>query len=715
LLSLVNKFRKALLIGIVSVLYVFVFIIDVIRRSVELDLGLILVIREIVIIISILISYILIESIWKREQKPSRKLGFAIVIAITIGTATGLLFLISPSGFELKVSTLLPLGFDSVVWANIYSIVMSITMLIMLLILRDIIFAKRRKETKRNFIILLILIITTALVTLVSKAFDIGIISNLLYIATILAMILNSLRVSWIVYLSKREKILSLVYGFLLFCIFIVVRVIASSDSTIVGQSLLFYSPGLQSFISSVSLFATMYFGMTFISTLFHLPTAEAFDRKISEVSSLHNLSKLVTQVFDFNELVESVTTMTLDVCGAKSAWLEIIHSQEVKNHTIKFFKNNVDSTHTATIAHKNISLDETKDIISSINEHLRQQVITSRKPLVIDSIRDDKRTKDLADINNKFSSLAVVPLVSHDNVIGILYATKDVEYGFDKDDVDVISAFADQATIAIENSRLIEKSIERERLMREIMLAQEMQKKLLPQELPQLPEIELEALSTPAFEVGGDYYDFLMIDDTNLGILVGDVSGKGVSAAFYMAEMKGIFQSLGKMHREPKDFLINAQKALITTIDKRSFISVIYAVIDLTSGKMKVSRAGHCPMLLMTNNGVEYVRPTGLGLGMGTDELFEKNIEQSEIQLQNGDVIIFYTDGITEARQFDGDEYGYEKLKDVLRSAKNKSAMEIRDLIIADVDKHMNHTPPEDDLTIVVMKWKKNKNSFKK
>ncbi len=693
--------------------FVFVFIINIIRRSVEIDVGMILVIREIVIIISTLICYILIESIWKRDQKPSKKLGFAIVIAIVMGAATGLLFLISPSGFEIKVSTLIPLGFDSVVWANIYSIVMCVTMLFMLLILRDIIFAKRRRETKRNFVILLILIVTSALVTLISKATDIGIIPNILYLSSILAMILNSLRVSWIVYLSKREKILSLVYGFLLFCIFIIIRIITLSDSTFVGQSLLFYSHALRSFISSVGLFVTMYFGMTFVSTLFHLPTAEAFDRKISEVSSLHNLSKLVTQVFDFNELVESVTTMTLDVCGAKSAWLEIIHSQEVRNQAIKYFKNNSHLPQTATIAHKNIPLEETKYIISSINESLRQQVITSRKPLVVDSVGDDKRTKNLAAIDNKFSSLAIVPLVSHDNVIGILYATKDVEYGFDKDDIDVISAFADQATIAIENSRLIEKSIERERLMREIMLAQDMQKKLLPQELPQLPEIELEAISTPAFEVGGDYYDFLMINDTKLGVLVGDVSGKGVSAAFYMAEMKGIFQSLGKLHREPKDFLINAQKALIKTIDKRSFISVIYAVIDLSSGKMKVSRAGHCPMLLMTDDGVEYIRPTGLGLGMGTNELFEKNIEQSEIQLQNGDVIVFYTDGITEARQFDGDEYGYEKLKDVLRSAKNNSAMEIRDLIIADVDRHMNHTPPEDDLTIVVMKWKGNKKFF--
>ena len=147
---------------------------------------------------------------------------------------------------------------------------------------------------------------------------------------------------------------------------------------------------------------------------------------------------------------------------------------------------------------------------------------------------------------------MVVVPLLSHEKVLGVLYATKDMEYGFDKEDVELISAFADQATIAIENSRLIEKSLERERLIREMMLAQDMPRKLLPQSLPGVVGVDIDALSSPAFEVGGDYYDFTMLDEHHLGILVGDVSGKGVSAAFYMAEMKGIFQSLSKIDRSP-------------------------------------------------------------------------------------------------------------------------------------------------------------------
>src|SRR5258707_5523160 len=120
------------------------------------------------------------------------------------------------------------------------------------------------------------------------------IMKTMLIALTIAAMVMNSFRLSWIVYLTKREKIFSVVYGFLLLCIFIGFDVLLS-DGMLIGKSIAYYSSALKSFISSVNLFATVFFGMTFVSTLFHLPTAEAFDRKTSEVSSLHNLSRLVT------------------------------------------------------------------------------------------------------------------------------------------------------------------------------------------------------------------------------------------------------------------------------------------------------------------------------------------------------------------------------------------------------------------------------------
>jgi len=713
----VAKFRKKIknvfLMGSGSTLLLLVFLSDVaFRRGGEIGVGWITLLRNLFVLVAFLEFYVVIESLWQSGQNITKKLGFALVLTIVVGAASSLLFIVQPSGFDIKNYSLIPLGFDSIVWANIYGVVLSMTMLVMLLILRDIIFSRRRKGTSRNFIILIGFVAATALSTLANKSMESSLLASVLFGCSVLAIVLNSFRLSWIVYLSKREKIISIVYGFLIFCLSIGFDII-TSKGTDTGKSLLFYSQPLQSFASTMALFSTIYFGMTFISTLFHLPTAEAFERKTSEVSSLHNLSRLVTQVFDFNELVDSVTTMTLEVCEAKSSWLEIIKTAAPAGLLGKGHR----GLEVVTSAPKNISQEEIHAIMNFRGEALRDLVISERKPVVIDSVKNDKRTKHLADVKVNFSSMAVVPLLSHDQVIGILYATKGVEFGFDRDDVDVISAFADQATIAIENSRLIEKSLERERLMREMMLAQDMQRKLLPQELPRLWEVDLEALSTPAFEVGGDYYDFTMLDENHLGILVGDVSGKGVSAAFYMAEMKGIFQSLSKIYREPREFLSKAHDTLVGTIDKRSFISLIYGVVDLRCGLMTVARAGHCPMLFVSRKTkkAEFIKPVGLGLGMGSRSFFERTIMQENVQFAEGDIAVFYTDGVTEARSEENGEFGYEKLMEVVRSAVDKSALGVREAIVTAVDRHMDHKPPEDDLTIVVMKWIKRNNNHGK
>ena len=699
------KVGKAALLLISAALFIAVFLVDVIRRSVDIDAGWLILLRNALVIAAFVLVYILMESLWKRDQNPAKKLGFLLVVLIVIGAASGLLSVFPTSGFDIKNYILIPLGFDSVVFSNIFGVVLGTTVLVILLSLRDIIFSKRRKATRRNFLIFVGTAAATAVSTLSSRPLQSSWLSNALLAVTVVAIVLNSVRLSWIVYLSKREKLFSMLYGFLLFGVLIGFDLIVRSE-TALGKSLIFFSPPLQSFASTAFLFSAIYFGMTFLSTLFHLPTAEAFDRKISEVASLHNLGRLVTQVFDFNELVDSVTRMTLEVCQAQSSWLEIIKEKNARTTLSTTIGERSETEMMDAVGLRNISHEDIARILPSSGESLRDLVLNTLRPIIIDDVENDKRMKHLRDQKHKFGSIVVVPLLSHNRAIGILYATKEIASGFDREDIDVISAFADQATIAIENSRLIEKSLERERLMREMMLAQEMQKKLLPQTLPVIPQVELEALSSPAFEVGGDYYDFAMLDQHHLGIIVGDVSGKGVSAAFYMAEMKGIFQSLSRIHPSPRDFLTKAHAALSGTIDKRSFISVIYAVLDLRNGTMTVARAGHCPMLYASDGKAEFIKPTGMGLGMGSPLLFEQTIEEESIRFSCGDAAVFFTDGITEARPSGGEEFGYERLLEIGKRIGTKSAFEIRDAIIMGVDEHMNHQPPEDDLTLVVIKW---------
>ncbi|MBU2471422.1 MAG: GAF domain-containing protein, partial [Bacteroidetes bacterium] len=516
-------------------------VFNVIQKNIEMEAYALTLFKDIAVIVGFTALFLFIKLYWKRESFPLKRLVAILILSVLVLVITLLISQILPAEFETKSYQLIPIYFSSIIVANAVSTVLGVGAIIILLLLKDVIFHKRRSYTGRNFLFLIIGLIAASISTVDLSPYESRTVSYLLYGVLILLILLNSFRLSWIVYLSKKEKILTIVYSFFLFALFIGLK-INISESANIGKYLLYYSFPLKIFIDGTFLFGAIYFGIAFIGTLFHLPTAEAFDRKMSEVSSLHYLSKLVTQVFDFEELVNSVTGMTLQVCEAKSSWLEIIQTQA---ETIAYNNGFRDSNHSVLIvANRNIAIDEIEKINSTSQkiesdevDSIRKALINEKKPIVIDNTLQDKRTKHIKEFDIKIGSMLVVPLISHEQLIGILYATKDIEYGFDREDVEVISAFADQAAIAIDNSRLIEKSLERERLVREMTVAQEMQKKLLPQRLPTLDQIELEALSTPAFEVGGDYYDFVLLDNNKLAIVIGDVSGKGVSAAFYMAE----------------------------------------------------------------------------------------------------------------------------------------------------------------------------------
>jgi sigma-B regulation protein RsbU (phosphoserine phosphatase) len=557
----------------------------------------------------------------------------------------------------------------------------------------------------RNYRAFLVLLVLTALSTLTLLPLESSIVTGILFGLAVTFAIINSFRLSWIVYLTKREKVFSLLYGFFLFACFTAINImIGQSGGT--QEALLYYSLPMKQVVTLACIFGNVYFGMTFVSTLFHLPTAEAFERKTTEISSLHNLSRLVTQVFDFQELVGTVTTMTLQVCEARSCWLELMHPFAGVPPAGGSTAVVTAGYHVEVVGMKNITTEEIDELLSTHRHALREEIFAGRKPLVVDDVRRDPRFAHLKRGSTRVASMIVVPLVSHSGPLGVLYVTKESAYGFFKDDVDVVSAFADQATVAIENSRLIKKSIERERLLREMMLAQEMQRKLLPQSLPQLAVLDLAAMSTPAFEVGGDYYDVLRIDEHRLGIVVGDVSGKGVSAAFYMSEVKGIFQALGKLYPSPREFMIRANEALADSIDKHSFISLLYVVVDLTSGTLTLSRAGHCPLLVVSSGAGTYLRPSGMGLGLSRGSTFSGSIEEQSITLREGDVCVLYTDGVTEARRGD-DEFGYDRLMEAAVRARNGPAAGVKDEILDCVRRHAAQEANDDDLTIVVLKWR--------
>ncbi|MDX1532497.1 MAG: PP2C family protein-serine/threonine phosphatase, partial [Rhodothermales bacterium] len=209
---------------------------------------------------------------------------------------------------------------------------------------------------------------------------------------------------------------------------------------------------------------------------------------------------------------------------------------------------------------------------------------------------------------------------------------------------------------------------------------------------------------------VCGDYYDSVDIGDGCFGVIVGDVSGKGTSAAFYMAELKGIFQSASKLTRSPAEFLVRANEALAGSLGKNAFITAVYGVLDPEAGTFTVARAGHCPVALARSGGpVELIRSGGLGLGLDRGPLFQKALQERELRLHPGDVFVLYTDGLTETRDRQGEEYGYERLQEAIGRHRHREPDALRDALLHDLRRFAGHAAtdaPDDDLTLVVLKW---------
>jgi hypothetical protein len=510
--------------------------------------------------------------------------------------------------------------------------------------LRHLFFLKQSSNQQVYFLTMVVFFLLSALTASYFKSDELSFISNTFMIISVLLMLINSLRISWIAFIVKKEKIVLLILSIVIAVLFIVnlsnTGDINAGEPTVHKMMLESLSPTLLEFTNIIMIYGTIYFGVLFFTTLFHIPTAEAFDRKAEEVSSLQYFSKLITQVLDFNELAETVTDITTRVSSADASWI--------------IWKENDDFV---SIANKNIGFVDSNLINSFILDKV--DWINMKDTTFLRLCEFERNTE----LSQPFKAVAVSPLKAHGEVKGLHVAVRKNEVRFSEEDKNAIATFADYASVSIENSRLLEESIEKERLEKELDVAREIQKKILPDENPKYENLEISSVFVPAFEVGGDYYDFFKISDSKLGFVIADVSGKGISAAFIMAEVKGIFESLSKTIESPREILINANEILKSTLDSKTFVSAAYGLIDLDEGKMSFARAGHCPALFLKNDVAQYLRPSGIGLGLSNDKKFEDTLDEIKIDLDDNDTIVLYTDGITEAKNENLNDFGEKYL----------------------------------------------------
>jgi len=330
-----------------------------------------------------------------------------------------------------------------------------------------------------------------------------------------------------------------------------------------------------------------------------------------------------------------------------------------------------------------------------AVDEHLA--VLTS------DAAADPRFRGRESIITSGIHSAMCVPLWNNKEIIGIIYADRiTLLQEFTEEDLRLLTLLSNLAAVKIENAALIEQAIEKEKMERELALAARIQEDFLPKANPSCENFDIAGKNIPCHQVGGDYYDFLAIDPRRIGIAVADVSGKGVSASLLMASLRAALHSeAGPGYRLP------AMAARLNDFVEQSsainaFITFFYGDLDKDSGELTYVNAGHNPPLVLSRTGTAgYLETSGLCLGM-----FPKSVYEAHTQvLKSGDIMVVFTDGITESRNPEGEEFGADRLAEVCRKNRKASASELIAEIYRELEVFTGNAPAGDDRTLVVVK----------
>lgn len=503
----------------------------------------------------------------------------------------------------------------------------------------------------------------------------------------LLALVLSA-NMKWVAYLNFRQKwtsllLLMLAFFYLGYFFYTTNRF----SEEIAAQSTAFLEFNTHVFNIYLFSFVILYGIFSFLVILFNLPTSSVFEQKLEEVVNFQRISQSVQTEQSEESVYDILLESSVSSVFADAAWLEIKGDHEQYR-----------------LQTRNIAEAEAM----RIEQHLNGRNVKG----ILDQSTDRTRnlSSHLATLKGtRFRSIMAFPVQVKGEKIGTLALLKELPDGFNKEMTQIVAAFANQAGISIENFRLMKEALQNERYKEELKIAKTVQKSLLPNKLESGPDFEIAAFSESADEVGGDYYDTLRITESQVGLIIADVSGKGTTAAFHMSQMKGIFHSLAQQELDPKEFMIRANQALRYCLERGSFISATYFVVDTKERKIHYSRAGHCPVLYYraSERKAAYLEDKGAALGMVKGKDYCNFVETKMISYAPGDFMVLYTDGITEAKNPKGEEFGLDRLRDAMVEAATLSPKEMQERLIKTLYEYTGTEEIDDDYTTMIVKFR--------
>ena len=402
----------------------------------------------------------------------------------------------------------------------------------------------------------------------------------------------------------------------------------------------------------------------------------QILERRVENLSNLNSLSRAVLSVLDLDNIINIILDAYFVLTGAKRISLYLWEAEGLINKKTKGecnFKENL-----------LFSEEEIKEFTKKDYQEMYEKL--SKKFILADN-----------------EVIVISPLVVKEKQLGVIYVIEDKTKLIDLDE-ETISALVIQVSIAINNAQIYSELIVKERMSNELDVASRIQKKILPADVDEIFGLEIAQYFEPAKEIGGDYYDYTILDDNVFSITIADVSGKGVPAAFLMALGRSVLKTLTLTGDfAPNENLNELNKIIYSDITEDMFITMMHSKYNKENKTLYYSNAGHNPLVVYraSTDSIELHTVKGVAIGF----LEEYKYRQGEIQLNKGDIVIFYTDGITEAENSNKEMFGLERLKEVIYNNKNKSPKELRKVILESINRFRKDYEQTDDLTFVILK----------
>jgi len=287
----------------------------------------------------------------------------------------------------------------------------------------------------------------------------------------------------------------------------------------------------------------------------------------------------------------------------------------------------------------------------------------------------------------------------------GILaVVNKQNSFPFSRADLELLQDIASQAAFSLHSAILLNMISEKRKLEQDVNLASQIQRILLPESPPRIQGYRIAGENIAAQRLSGDYYDFLSLPEGRLGIVIADVSGKGVAASLIMTMCRAVLRSLAATQKSPAQVLRLLNQQLYDDIQEDMFVTIIYAILDPTNHVITLARAGHEIPLLWKNGHVEPLKSPGMAIGIDSGELFDANIQEIAISLEAGDLLLLYTDGVTEAQNTQQQEFGRENLKNALCTSAESGAQKTVENIILHINRFKGDAAAYDDITLIAI-----------